>query len=110
MRCQVPLRRRDLRNTTAGAACSAGGYSPAVLEGLHAEALREFPRLLAVPAGHGCCPVPALLARTALRPDIAFVGLAGTGPATLALAWRRDGADERHHLLARVARHLQDPR
>ncbi|GAA3334814.1 LysR family transcriptional regulator [Amorphoplanes nipponensis] len=59
--------------------------------------------LAAVAAGHGCAPVPALLARTAVRPDLTFVALSDAPPATLAVAWRRDGADERHRILARVA-------
>ncbi len=61
----------------------------------------------AVAAGAGVCPVPALLARTAVNPDVAFVPIVDAPPAALALAWRRDRADERHHLLARVATTLR---
>ncbi|MCI4066762.1 LysR family transcriptional regulator [Micromonospora sp. R77] len=46
--------------------------------------------LRAVAAGSGCCPVPALLARTATAPGVAFVPLRDAPAATLALAWRPD--------------------
>jgi hypothetical protein len=45
--------------------------------------------LAAVAAGAGCCPVPALLARTAAVPGVAFVPLSDAPPATLALAGGR---------------------
>ncbi|MEV0001529.1 LysR family transcriptional regulator [Micromonospora sp. NPDC050980] len=46
--------------------------------------------LRTVAAGGGCAVVPALLARTAALPGVAFVPLRGVPAATLALAWRRD--------------------
>ncbi|MFF5174683.1 LysR family transcriptional regulator [Micromonospora sp. NPDC000089] len=156
---------RMVRDGEADAAYLWPPYTATTLAGLHVEPLRDFPRLLAVPARHplatrgalrvadltaapqvplppgtdplfeaswrlvptppiadvppvrdvaallsavahgvGCCPVPELLARTAGTPGVAFVPLADAGPATLALAWRRDGADDRHALLRTVAR------
>jgi DNA-binding transcriptional LysR family regulator len=59
-----------------------------------------------VAAGAGCAPVPALLARNATRPDVAFVPLTGAPPATLAVAWRHDAEDRRHRELGEVVGRL----
>lgn len=155
---------RVLRDRTADAAFLWPPYTPSVTAGLHLEPVREFPRVLALPAAHplaaaphvttadltgltqvalvddvdptfvaswrlttdpnisaarpvatvadmlaavaagaGCCPVPALLARTATVPGVAFVPLSDAPPATLALAWRQDVGPSRHALLTQVA-------
>ncbi|MFI7219873.1 LysR family transcriptional regulator [Micromonospora maritima] len=60
--------------------------------------------LRAVAAGAGCCPVPALLARTATTPGVAYVPLRGVPPASLALAWRVDAHPEIDHALRAAAR------